>query len=290
MKLLPFTMPSSCRIQFVSQQAKEVWESKLALANECYKKLEWMTVKNGLRKCATALIKDDSIPASSRWYASHGLILLPVFATKQTKNGHTHKAIPPKPGEKANWFCVVSRSIEDAYTWLEADKINDHETKGILLGYPKCCRDFFTETWNNGYIDPTWQQAENSSPEIIKNTRNQFIRLSKNAPWEISTMLRYIGIRAVSHIPCSHDCNNSLNIAKDWIQLGEELKLEGLDELKELLQTSVEWNASHGIAYITTPIFKIEVDSVTCPSPYIVQKEGTFVPDEKARGLKFPFL
>jgi hypothetical protein len=79
-------------------------------------------------------------------------------------------------------------------------------------------------------------------------------------------------------------------MAQDWVQLGLDLKLEGMDELLELLNLPVEWNCLKGIAYISTPLFKIETNSMTCYPTYIVQKEGSLRPKGTPNGLKFPFI
>lgn len=289
MRLLSFQLPPSARIQFVSQKALDVWEPKINKASSCFSGLELLTVQHGIRACTTAHISNADLPYAIQRYAEKGLIYVPIRAVG-VYSGFAHTHPPVLEGQPWNWFGVVAKKPEDAHAWRTAHEKGDHETMGTLLGYPKCCRDFFNNVWGAGYIDPIWQQAENCDSNLKKNQRSQFIRLNNNTPWESSSMLRYIGTRITPHIPCSHDCKSTLDFARQWIELGEKLQVDGLEELKEILQLPIEWNASHGIAYITTPVFKIETNSVPCDSPYIVQREGTFFPKESAKGLTFPFL
>jgi hypothetical protein len=297
MKLLDFSMPPFARTVWASQEIEKEWRPKLALASQAYERLEYETVVHGLRACTTAHCTPDDMVRRIQFYAKKGLMYHPLQQVgAYTGFAHTHP--PVIPGKPWTWFGVVAKDPLDAYTFAEASALTedsagkeiDHSTIGTLLGYPECCRKFFTDVWAAGYVDPVWQQAENCEGEYVVKKEEHLIQLSKETPWETSPLLRYIGVRIMPHIPCSHDCKPSLVIARSWLDLGRELAIPGMEELEQFLRMPVEWDCLKGIAYVSTPIFKIETNSMTCYPRHVVQKEGTFRPKSGAKGLKFPFI
>jgi hypothetical protein len=287
-KLLDFEMPQFTRIQFVSKEAKEYWESRINKARMAKRELEYLSILHDLRDCATIHVPATDLEAKMYEYAKNGMILFPVVKVNSSM-GVSHKHFIAENGQPFSWFCVLTKSMEKALEFTEAYRNEDHVKMGDLLGYPSCCSIAFSDRVSKGYFDPMFQVAESTKKDFVKNQKETFIRLNSKTPWEINPFLRYIGIKLIPHIPCSFSCEHSLKMAKQWLDLGETHKVGGLEELKEILQFSIEWDALKGIAYISTPIFKIEKNSVTCYPKYVVQKEGTLFPKYAAKGLKFPF-
>jgi hypothetical protein len=296
-KLLEFEMPPFARVVWASKEVEEEWAPKVQLAARAYARLEFESVIHGLRACTTAHAVPENLVSFTQFYAKKGLMYHPLkHVGSYSGFAHTHQ--PVLPGRPSSWFGVVARKPEDAYAFAHASALTedtkdspiDHDTIGALLGYPECCRKFFTEVWGAGYVDPVWQQAENCEGPYIAKREEHLIQMDASTPWETSPLLRYMGIRIVPQIPCSHDCKHSMAIAKDWIDLGRELKIEGMDEIEQFLRMPVEWDCLKGIAYVSTPIFKLETNSMTCYPRHVVQKEGTFRPKGGAKGLKFPFI
>jgi hypothetical protein len=290
MKLLNFNLPTTARLQFVSLKAKEYWEPKIAMAKSVGTKLELLSVVHGLRDCKTVHILRKDFDEQSRFYQeTYGMFLVKIISIAHF-NGFSEIHRPPRNKEEEVFFCAVSKNKEIGEAFKQAYLEHNHEKMGIILGYPLCCSKIHAHEMENGYFDPIFQQAEKVDKKYIKNQEETLIRLSNKTPWEINSFLTVIGIRIIPHTPCSHDCIHSVEIARKWLNLAEELKLEGLEDLKLILQFSCEWDAYKGIGYITTPIFKIEKNTVTCYPNYIVQKEGKKFPLFSGKGLKFPFI
>ncbi|MDP5273699.1 hypothetical protein [Chengkuizengella axinellae] len=293
MELLQFEheIPPFARMSWVSKEVKDQWEARMQKACKVYSRLELETVKHGIRDCTTRHISGNNLEYEMEQLAKDGLVFLPIRKVG-TYSGFAHKHPPVLQGKPWAYYGVVSKEPEKAWLFSHSSNNNskvDHETIGQLLGYPKCCRDFFDSVWLDGYIDPVWQQALNSKEENIKNKKEQFIRVKDTVNHENNVMLRYIGVRIVPNIPCSLDCSHSLENARKWIELGKELNLEGVDDLIYLLKLPVEWDCQKGIAYISTPLFKIETNSMTCYPKHVVQKEGTEFPKGTPLGNKFPW-
>jgi hypothetical protein len=297
MELLPFRMPPYARTVWASKDIKDVWKPKLNQAARAYSSLERLTVIHGLRRATTLHVTEQDMMHQMQRLAQEGLSYVPMLQVG-AYSGFAHTHPPVIPGKPWTYYGAIAKHAEDAHAFAAASAHTeetqgnqiDHEAIGKLLGYPDCCRNFFNNVWGAGYIDPIWQQAENCKPENLLKREEHLIQIGNTIPPETSVMLRYIGIRVLPHIPCSHDCQHSLQMAKDWVQLGRDVKLDGLEELMEFLNLPVEWDCMKGIAYVSTPIFKIETNSMTCYPKYVVQKEGTLRPKESPGGLKFPHI
>lgn len=296
MELLNFEMPPFARIVWASKAIKDKWEPKVNLASGAYYSLERESVAHGLRQCYTEHIPQNQMVQKLQSLASKGLTFVPVQAVG-SYSGFAHRHPPVVEGRPWAWYGAVGNTPQAAYSFAYAssatpeskDKNIDHRVIGNLLGYPTCCQDFFDREWRAGYVDPVWQEAENCRYENIKKRSSYLIRLKQGIPCETSVMLRYIGLRILPHIPCAHDCKHSHQMAKDWVQLGKDIKVKGLEELLEIMQFPVEWDCLKGVAYVSTPIFKIETNSMTCYPRYVVQREGISYPEDAPKSMKFPW-
>lgn len=288
MQLLDFTMPPVTRNQWATKELKDEWEPRANEARRVYQILEKFSVVRGLRRCATVTVHSSNMEGFRKFLGENGLFFVPIEKIAEG-NGFTHNIEKPRPQDtRYSWFGVIAKVMVDAYAFLEAYTNKDDAKQGELLGYPKCCVDAFVDNWSKGYFDPIWQFAANST-ENIKKREDTFIRITTGSDHLISPFLRYIGIRAIPHMPCTCHCEESSKIAEQWIALARDLKVPGVSDLEYLLSMPVEWDCLKGIAYISSPMFKIEVNSMTCYPKYVVQKEGTEVPINAPRGLKFPW-
>lgn len=90
------------------------------------------------------------------------------------------------------YFVYLSKSEEKALVANYYELIGDDYNLGLILGYPKCCVEFFCQNFS-------------------QNKTN--LELKPTNPW---TNLTKRGEDCVlfSHFPCSSDCKRSLEIAK----------------------------------------------------------------------------
>jgi len=292
MELLGFDMPPFARIQYVTAGVKNEWEPRVARAAKAYYDLELLTVKHGVRACTTRHVSPQNLEYDLQNFARHGLVWLPIQRVGSYQ-GFAHKHPPVQEGRPWAWYGVVARTMEDALKFVEASTTKfDHDVLGQLLGYPDCCRKFFNEVWGAGYIDPIWQQAGGDLEHMIQHevTEGQeMVHFSSSVSHLTVSMLRYIGVRIVPHIPCSVGCKHSEHIAQAWFEVGEKEEVEGLRDLVALLTLPTEWDCLRGIAVVSTPLFKIQTNSMTTTKRYIVRKDGEWYPEEAPSGLKFPW-
>lgn len=154
----------------------------------------------------------------------------------------------------------------------EAFCLGNDEVVGQLLGFPVCCREFFANTWAKGTLDTTSQMEGQGRGPITANILG-----------------RWLGLRWVSHLPCSFTCAASIAIGNRMRDLLREKDKDSADTIDEVLSWPIEWSALHGIAEVKYPVCKLTTRTGYTPAKVLVRREGTRYPKAGARGLGFPY-
>jgi hypothetical protein len=293
MKLIQnFNLPPFTRTQFVSREAKEKWEVKIRNAQKVYNELETSSVEHGVRDAMLAFVSSDRLEFAMREFTKRGMMFVP--ARKEAYNGSfSHQSMTYSGGNMFTYRGVLTKRNDIAGEFIDALHNNNDIKIGQLLGFPECCCNFFDENWQNNYFDPMWQQAQNSG-DAIKYEKEKdgkyIIRLKEDETfWHNTSVFRYVGVRTVPHIPCSVNCKGTKVMAVDWLNLANDLKLDGTDDIKEILSLPYSWDVYKGCAEVTTPVLKIRTKSVFATKSHIVQRESSYYPEESVTGLDFPF-
>jgi len=116
------------------------------------------------------------------------------------------------PREGAHFY-YLSKDESQAYLAAFYELTGQDGAFGLILGYPKCCVDYFAKEFS----------AENPNPEI--KSENPHLDLSKRDQDAV----------LIAHFPCSSDCRHSLVIAKNNLELLEKYAPERATELKSKL-------------------------------------------------------
>ncbi len=282
--LLDFTLPEFARISWVGDPAREKWGPRLQRITSAWLEIEWRAVVAGLRACSVTSVAPEKLPETAQEMARHGLAALPI-AIEGVLGGYTNVAQKPVLGA-AFGYRVVAGKLEDVVAFQKAWDECDQEKIGSLLGYPSCCREFFHEVWvKHGLHDTTWPMAVGSSGEVPENRL-----LTVGGPPQANILWRWMGVRAVSHLPCASECQETMEHADRLIQVGRDSGFgEEMDWMLEILSWPVEWSALHGLAEIKTPVLKVSAATDATASKWTVRREGERYPAEGAKGLHFPY-
>jgi hypothetical protein len=181
---------------------------------------------------------------------------------------------------------VVIGTVDELAAFKRAWDEPDQEAIGSMLGYPSCCREFFRDVWVEcGMVDPTWPMAATSAGAEISDRVVEI-----DGPPQANILWRWMGVRAVPHLPCCSDCAASIELADAMLRVGREAGFEEeVEWLLEILSWPLEWSALHGIAVIKTPVLKVTTMTDATPYTYAVRRAGSRFPREGARGLEFPY-
>ncbi|MCP4547299.1 MAG: radical SAM protein [bacterium] len=262
---LDYTFPDFTRVSWVSDAARTIWEPRLNRIREAWAEIEWLTVAAGIRPCAVTMVSPEDFEVGAGPWAEHGLSALPL---------------------EPNLFRIALGTPQHVAQFKKAWDAADQKAIGKLLGYPPCCHEFFRQVWvEQGLVDTTWPMAAATAPPP---DGSRSIELA--GPPETNILWRWLGARAVFHLPCRFDCEPSVELARKYLHVGREAGYgEEIDWLREILSWPVEWSALHGIAEVKTPVLKVSTRTDATARKYIVRRRGDSFSAQGARGLGFPY-
>ena len=283
--LLDFELPEFSRVSWVDDRAREVWRPRLERIFAAWMEVETLAVSAGLRPCGVSTVSAEALPAAAARHARRGLSTLPVAIQRATNYGYSNSSTAPILGEPFLYRIVVGTPQSVSAMQAAWDACDD-EAIGRLLGYPDCCRRFFRRVWvDHGLRDTTWPMALASRPDA-----GAARLIEADGPPQANILWRWMGVRAVSHLPCSFDCRATVELADALLQAGREAGYaEEMDWILEILDWPAQWSALHGIAEIKTPLLKVSANTDATASLYVVRRTGGGYPAEGAKGLSFPY-
>lgn len=281
---LAFDMPEFTRVSWVSDSAKGIWGPRLKAINEAWSVIEWKSVVAGVRPCALLTVSPDCyVNQASRWLTD-GLIALPLTLYGAPRS-YSVTALPYDGSRSPVIRCVLGerdRVMEFSEAWGQSDDCHI----GQLLGFPKCCQNFFHDVWvHEQLIDTTIPMSVRSDGADASRDSISVVQDSKaNILW------RWLGLRFVPHLPCSFSCGDSIEFAERMERVGKDLDYaDEMDWLAEILTWPVHWTALHGIAEAKTPILKFITRTDATASRFGVRYCGSGFPADVPSGLDFPF-
>ncbi len=231
----------------------------------------------GIRACALKSVSQDRIESLSDSLSDHGLTILRLEKIA-AGTSYANSRREPSEGEAYDFWCAIGR-LTDLRLLEAAHASHDVDTQGRLLGYPSCCTDFFQRAWvDAGFVDTTWPMAQNTPRKrAITATHLEIPEASR-----CNVLLRWLGPRAVFHLPCSFDCHPTAVLADIFADLARSADFhQEMEWLREILEWPVAWSALNGLAEITTPVGTIWAVTDTTAERYRVTYRGT--DSEKAK-------
>ena len=163
------------------------------------------------------------------------------------------KVIKIKDEGKGNYSNIAKRASNEHigdglyHVYISKDKTiskflkllenkNDDEAVGKILGYPKCCIDFFMKNrekqqkLQNDYILPALENSEGFE-----------------FPFYTNYAARYFDVTLLSHFPHSFHCGESIKIAKNNFELIKKHSKELADKFGDILKSAVLYTDNSGI-------------------------------------------
>jgi hypothetical protein len=227
---------------------------------------------------------EDFVVRAGEW-AKHGLNALPMEIQELFNYSFPNKSTQGERGQPFV-FRFILGTPQDVSNFKSAWDACNHQEIGELLGYPRCCYEFFREVWvEQGMVDTTWPMAvaTGALPDRVRS-------IEVTGPPEANILWRWMGVRAVPHLPCRFDCKHTVELGQKLIEIGRKAGYKNeMDWLLEILSWPVEWSALHGIAEIKTPVLKVSTQTDATAQKYVVRRKGDAYPLEGARGLNFPY-
>lgn len=278
MKRLNFVLPEWTRIIWVSEEAKRVWEPRISAINKAWFNVERRSVMEGIRGAAIQSFSEAEFFEVME-KIEEGSSIIPLVRSGSL-GFYSSSGVPGGTG-------IVRAAIirnEFVYPFLKAFRSGDDVSLAHYLGFPYCCAQFFDVVWNRErFVDTSWRMA--TFPNKTDETSLAFAQYHPEA----NILLRWTGVRAVPHLPCSFNCSGTRRLGRNLKAIFDREFPEESAWAYEMLNWPIEWSALKGIAEIKTPCFKISTRTDATGERYQVRLYGANYPKEGASGLNFPY-
>lgn len=251
---------SLTRTQWMSENARSVWEPRLKSVERAWYQAEVESVVAGVRSACYMDVPAMEYREPIAELRRRGLAA--VIASLYT-SGQGYSARMDVSGTPTHCRLAVANDYDTAYELARATDDGDDEVIGLLLGYPECCRRSFRSWW-----------GERTEPPIDGH---------EGALVAANLFLRWIGVRPVPHLPCRMDCGATVSL---FVKMGLILPEPEHSWRLDALKWPTLYTARNGIAVVETPVLRIvgEAD----PGMRRVELPGSSWPLEGALGVEFP--
>ncbi len=137
------------------------------------------------------------IKAMKQFCSKHNLHLTTsrfkvVFSEEKGSFSNLGYRYPLNDPREGQLHVYISKDEAQAHLAHYFELVENHEGFGTLLGYPACCVEYFMQNFSN----------KNPNPEIKES--HPLLNLSKRNKDAV----------LISHFPCSKECTESIEIAK----------------------------------------------------------------------------
>jgi hypothetical protein len=270
MRRLDHRLEEFTRHSWANDEAKVVWEPRIRKVCACIAELEWRSILEGVRACALTAVAPGELEAFGDMLSTHGLTVAQLEKIAAAES-YVSSGRPLREGEAFNYRCAIGR-VSDVRLLESAYFSRDDEAVGRLLGYPSCCTSFFNKVWvDEHFVDTTWPMAQNTTEKI--GVTHAHVEIPEASRCNI--LLRWLGPRKVFHLPCSFNCQPTVELADKYTEIARSAGFnQEMDWLEAMLSWPVEWKASDGLAEITTPVGTISTVTDATAETYRVSYKG----------------
>ena len=203
------------------------------------KSLEVLYVIEGAKPCARILIFEDDLERVVDFLKDKRINAaisdFKVVKQKIQSEFYSDKSIKiaKDAAEKGYFFVYLSKNRETAEKAKLVEEKNNHFELGLLLGYPKCCCEFFKKYFNENNVDLTLKTLENSDGYKFEFYNN--------------IAARHFDVALLSHFLHNFECEPSIKIAKDNLKIIKKHSQQLAIMFSGILQSVVVYTNNEGI-------------------------------------------
>ena len=215
------------------------------VAGSLTKALDILYVLHGAKPAARVLYDDDVelLTYLEKQGLHYALSEFKIAVQADDTRSYTDKGVRVSVNAAGHHFLYVAKDKNVALQAMTLEKEGDHLAFGELLGYPRCCCEFFhSAVQKSASLDLT-PATFASSPGMV-------------FPWQLNTCLRGFDISLISHFPCSFGCKQSLAIAERNLELIRKMESDVATYFSHALKSAVLY--AQGVGVYSFPHFKLE--------------------------------
>lgn len=266
-----------------SADARDVWSEYKKGMRAAKDEAEWRSVLDNQtdRKAAIIHVNNFNREEWLRRVGEYDLHYRDIRFSRPYQ-GFSHEFLPAEPNdpERITYAVIAENSdIADKMEELETNNGGSgrHDGVGELLGFPDCCRKFFNDIWladneQDVHIrDPMYEITCNSdNVEKVDDSPEHLIVNDPNPG--ACVMWRYYGISYLTHMPCSWDCEKSIELARNRYRImAENGYEEAADMIHQWLSQPFKWSGYHGLAHVENEYATTETNTANYLNEKIVE-------------------
>jgi len=274
-EVYPFT-----KIAWRSSEIEKQWEPMRQRIYNAVHYAEYQSVKQGYRACDVYDLHPGNFDNEIKRVVKDRLWYFPILRSR-TYGGYGHRHYDTDTIDENTFiYGVVAKNWDDGAYFHDAEIIDrskqivhnlperSHDVLGQLLGYPKCCRDFFTSVWlKDGCLDPMFEMALATSETVEKKERGH-VKVSGDS--RLNRLIRYWGFNIIPFFPHNFACEDALEFSEWWMKLMREKDAEATDACLEILSTPMRWSMMNCVTFVEHPLFIGSANGYYVPEKRIV--------------------
>lgn len=259
------------------------------------KSLEVLYVIEGAKPCARILAFEEESDKVTDFLSENNIYTsisdFKVLKQAAQSGFYSDKSvkIDKNAPQKGYLSVYLSKNKEAAEKAKLMEESNNHKELGLLLGYPKCCCEFFEKNFDENNADLTLKTLDNSD--------------GYEFPFYANTAARYFDVALLSHFPHSFDCKPSIEIAKTNLKTIQKHSKELAAMFSGILRSVVVYTMAEGIFLLrnykkvngeviygdvlTTAKSKLYYLLSSNKELEIIDKNNFFVNDTNIKGSKY---
>ena len=205
--------------------------------------LEILYLLNGIKKAARLDANEDELIKIKDFCSKNNFFLetsdfkvIKIADQGKGNYANTVKRVPINNANPGLYHLYISKDKNKSKFLKLMENKNDDRAAGELLGYPKCCVEFFIankekqEKIQNDYILPALNNSEGFE-----------------FPFYTNHAMRYFDVTLLSHFPHDFNCKESINIAKENLKTIKNYSAELANKFENMLKSPVLYTESNGI-------------------------------------------
>src|SRR3989338_2615626 len=209
------------------------------LFHSIIKSLEVLYVIEGVKPCARILVFEDELEKAMNFLNDNKIsaAVSDFKVLKQTAQNEFYSdksvKIDKNSKQKGHFFVYLSKNREAAKKARLMEEDKSHKELGLLLGYPKCCCEFFEKNFNEKNTDLTLKTLENSDGHEF--------------PLYANIAARHFDVSLLSHFPHNFQCKPSIEIAKNNLKIIKKYSEQLAAVFSGILHCVAIYTAEEGI-------------------------------------------
>ncbi|MEK6946067.1 MAG: hypothetical protein AABX32_00515 [Nanoarchaeota archaeon] len=262
------------------------------------KSLEVLYVIDDAKPCARIIVSEDELDKVLEFLKNNKINYsvsdFKIIKQNTQSEFYSDKSIkiPKDDSSKGHFFVYLSKDKDKTEKAKTAEEKNNHLELGLILGYPKCCCEFFAKNFDEKNTDLTLKSLKNSD--------------GFEFPFYNNIAARHFDISLLSHFPHSFHCRPSIEITKNNLKIIQKHSKQLAEMFSSVLKSAIIYTMDEGIFLLrryeinNNETIYSDVVSTTKSKLYflvssnnklrIVDKNNFFVNDVGISGENFGFM